>query len=163
MRIHLFTTTLNNEEVIEGFISYYKSRVPGIVIHIYDMGSTDNTKNLLLDVIIDKNIYTNLDDFKNRSWKGHPADCIIICDIHDYIELDPLMVNNCSVIKTKGYDIDSINDMQPLDENRNPVYDKYCIFDTALIKEINFEGNQINPLGFFKIGEKQPNLFRLKA
>lgn len=163
MRIHLFTLTYNNEATIEQFIKFYKDQIPNIVIHITDMGSTDNTLNLVKDCIITKynDFYKSTDDWKNQCWKYAPADSIIICAVQDYIVIDPLLFNNCTVIQAKGYFTKDLNELLPTEENRNIHGDKYVIFDKQAIKEINFDGNNINPVGYVQIGEKKPNLFNL--
>lgn len=166
MRLHLFTLTLNNSSTIKEFVDFYKKRVPNIVIHITDMGSTDNTLDLIKeDCLISKfnDRYKNIDDWKNNCWKNIPMDAFIICNTDEFLDLDPLLFNNCTIVKSKGYNSSSTEELNATDENRNPLYDKYCIFDAGAIKELNFDGPQCNPQGLIKLGEKEVNLFHIKA
>lgn len=165
MRIHLFTTTYNNEGTLKSFIEFYKNKVPNIIIHITDMRSTDKTIEIAKEneCIVNNfyDFYKIKDDWKNQCWKNIPSDCIVICNINDYIELEPLLFNNCSIIQCRGYNVTDLNDLSPKEETRNPDFDKFCIFDPSSIKEMNYEGHNCNPLGFARVGEKNPNLFHL--
>lgn len=163
MRINLFVTTYNNENIISQFINFYKLRVPNIIINIFDQDSTDRTKEIAEKegslVKQYNNIYINKNDWKNNCWKNVPTDCVIICNINEFIDITLDLFNNCSLIQTKGYDISNLKEVN--ERNRNEQYDKYCIFDTAIIKEMNYDGSQCNPVGFIQVGEKKPNLYHL--
>ncbi len=165
MTVHLFTTTYNNESTIKGFVEFYRGLVPEITIHIHDMSSTDKTIEIANELkCIVRNFgdfYTSKDNWKNDCWKNIPTDCVVICNINDYIELDPLLFNNCSIVQCKGYDVSDLSNLFPTEESRNPNFDKFCIFDPALIKDMNYEGHNCNPMGFVRVGEKKPNLFHL--
>ncbi len=163
MRISLFTTTHNNESTIKDFVAFYRDRVPEISITIYDQNSYDKTieiaKELNCTIKHFYDFYTSMDIFKNECWKYIPTECVVLCEIDEYIELSPDLFKNCSLVKTKGYDVESLTNLN--EEKRNTDLDKFCIFDPAVIKYMNYEGNSCNPQGYIKVGEKQPNLYHL--
>ena len=163
MIINLFTRTFNNELVIQDFIDFYKSRVENIRINIHDMKSTDKTVKIAKEngcnVRNYLDFFNSKDNWKNGCWKNIPTDTVVICDINEFIDLSPTIFYNCSIIKTKGYDI---TDLKTLSEDtRNTNFDKLCIFDPHVIKDMHYEGSGCNPQGFIRIGEKQPNLYHL--
>ena len=163
MIINLFTRTYNNENIIKEFIEFYRERVPEIIINIYDESSSDKTveiaKELKCQVRNFKDFFTTIDNWKNECWKYKPTDVVVICNINELIDLQPTIFKNCSIICTKGYDIVDINNLNT--ESRNPIFDKFCIFDPHVIKEMHYEGSGCNPQGFIRIGEIQPILYHL--
>jgi len=163
MIINLFTRTHNNESLIKDFVDFYKSRVSNIRINIHDMASTDKTvelaKELGCNVRNYSDFFTTKDNWKNGCWKNIPSDTIVICDIDEFIDLTPVIFQNCSLVTTKGFDIEDLNNLT--EEKRNTDYDKICIFDPHTIKDMHFERVNCNPQGFIRIGEVQPNLYHL--
>jgi len=163
MQVNLFVLTKNNELELEGFVNFYKSRVPEIIINIFDWDSEDKTvekaKQLGCKVKIFWEYYNSIDIWKNECWKFIPTDCVVICEIDEFIDLQPNIFKNCSLVKTKGYDIESLDKLT--EEKRNDQYDKFCIFDPHVIKNMHYEGNSCNPQGFIKVGEIQPILYHL--
>jgi hypothetical protein len=163
MRINLFTITYNREDIIGSFIDFYKQRVPNIIINIYDRNSTDKTVEIAKEKeCIVKNFddfYVKKDDWKNNCWKYIPTDSVVICNINEFIDITLDLFNNCSLIQAEGYDIADLGHLE--DGVRNNLYDKFCIFDPAVIRDMNFEGSQCNPNGYIQIGEKKPKLYHL--
>lgn len=163
MKVNLYTTTYNNGSILKEFIDFYKSRVPDISIYIYDMKSTDDTLEIAKkNNCIIKNFhdfFDSKDNWRNGCWKYLPCDCVVICNINELIDLSPNIFKNCSIVRTKGFDIININILN--EEIRNDVYDKFCIFDPHVIKDMHYEGTGCNPQGFIRIGEFQPNLYHL--
>lgn len=163
MRVDLFTTTYNNESVIEKFINFYKERNSEIKIHVWDEDSTDKTVELATQLGCNvrryKDFFTTKDLWKNECWKHIPSDCIIVCNINEFIDIIPNIFRNCSIVGTKGYDIASLEELNT--QQRNTNFDKYCIFDPRVIKDMHFEGTSCNPQGFARVGELQPNLYHL--
>jgi len=163
MDVNLYTTTFNNEAVIQQFIDFYKQRIPNIRIYIHDMNSTDDTVQILKDnnctVRNFSDFFTTKNDWKNGCWKILPCDCAIICNINEFIDIEPDVFGNCTLIRTDGYDITDLTNLTQKQRNIN--FDKYCIFDPRVIKNMNFEGGQCSPDGFVRIGEKNPKLYHL--
>lgn len=166
MRINLFTVTQNNESIISDFIDFYKQRVPNINIFIWDKDSSDRTIEIAKEKECTvKNFsifYPSLNDWKNNCWKNTPCDCVVIVEINEFVDITPLLFQNSTIIKTKGYDTDNLKELKEDPLKRNTDYDKVCIFDPQSIKEMNYDGNNCNPLGFVRIGEKTPILYNLK-
>lgn len=166
MRVNLYTTTYNNENLLDWFVSFYKQRVPNIIIRMYDLGSTDLTKSKAeeLGCIVNnfKDFYQHKDQWRNECWKNIPGDAVVICNINEYVDITPDLFKNCTLIQAKGYDISSLDDLTIQENSRNYDYDKFCIFDKGTIKEMNYTGGtSCNPVGFVQIGEKRPILYHL--
>ena len=163
MQVNLFTTTYNNESLIKDFVEFYRERVPNIIINVYDINSTDKTveiaKELKCNVRDYNHFYTCKNIWKNECWKYIPTDCVVICNINEFIDLQPNIFQNCSLVMCKGYDITNIKTLTT--DKRNTDFDKICIFDPHVIKNINFDGASCNPQGFIRMGEKQPILYHL--
>ena len=166
MYINLFTITNNNEKEISDFIDFYKERIPSINIHINDMNSKDKTIEIAKEkgcsVRNFSDFYRTIDDCKNDCWKYKPCDCVVVCMINELIDITPLIFQNATLIMSKGYDVSDIKNLTATEENRNPNYDKICIFDPQSIREMNFDGFSCNPLGFLRFGEKNPIMYNLK-
>lgn len=165
MQVNLYTTTFNNEATINQFVTFYKERVPDIIIRIHDLGSTDKTKDKAKElgcIVSDfKSFFTSKEEWRNNCWKHIPTDSVVLANIDEYIDITPDLFFNCSLIQSKGYDITDISNLEIKEENRNIQYDKFCIFDKSLIKEMNFENGVCNPIGFILIGEKKPIMYHL--
>ena len=163
MIANLYTRTFNNESTIESFIDFYRERVPNIIINIFDMDSKDKTvalaKEKKCNVKRSLDFYNEKDIWRNNCWKNIPTDCVIICSINEYIDITPNIFQNCSIVRTKGYDIVNIKELSL--DNRNTNFDKYSIFDPHVIKDMHYEGNGCNPQGFIRVGEINPILYHL--
>lgn len=163
MRVSLFTTTYNNENLIKDFVKFYKDKVPTITIFIFDKKSTDKTKEIAEKegcVVRDfYDFYISKDIWKNNCWKHTPCDCVVLCNINEFIDITLDCFNNCSIIQCEGYDIVDLNNLDR--KKRNSDFDKFCMFDPGVIREINYDKDSCNPVGFVRIGEKKPILYHL--
>lgn len=165
MRINLFTAVKNNESELKNFVEWYKSKVPNINIFVYDCNSTDNSmkkaKELGTITYFMYDQYESKEDWKNECWKHKPCDCVIIVDIDEYLELTPNLFKNSTIIHTKAYRTDTLQNPVQSPENRLYERDKYCIFDPLTIKEMNFEKDNCSPNGFIRVGEIEPIMWIL--
>jgi len=163
MIANLYTRTFNNEPTLKEFINFYRSRIPDIRINIWDMDSTDNTVKIAREEKCNVkrylDFYNTKDLWKNNCWKNMATDCVIIADINEFIDVTPNIFQNCSLVKTKGYDVVSVKELTQ--DNRNPKFDKFCIFDPHVIKDMHYDGPGCNPQGFLRVGEIYPILYHL--
>jgi len=163
MNISVFTTTCNDEAILPFFIEFYKKRIPDVRFYIWDINSTDQTKDIAIknncNIKNFNDLYLTKDQWKNECWKNTGCDCVILCDVNEFIDVDFKIFVNCSIVCTKGYDIDSIQNLNL--EKRNHNKDKFCIFDPHVIKEMNYEGDNFYPKGFIRLGTKYPILYHL--
>lgn len=168
MIVSIFTRTKNNEATLQSWISWYKQHCPIAGIYIYDEDSTDKTLEIAEEnkCIIRqyKHRFIDIDDWKNNCWKHVPTDCVVLAEQDEYIDIHFNLFKNCSVVQAKGFNIEDLkHGFDGLDEfqKRNSDLDKYCIFDAGSIRDMNFEKDSCNPVGVFKVGETQANLYRL--
>ncbi len=141
----------------------------GANITIYDNLSTDRSKEIILSSgctyipydsggQIRDDLYLKI---KNNAWKGSKADFCIIVDIDEFLEV-PSDLEDCTMVRTKGYDIVG----PPPSRNGvfNPMYSKFCMFRPDQIKEINFSPgcHNCSPSGNIKVSTQTANLLHYK-
>jgi len=161
MRVSIFTKTENNEATLLSWISWYKERIPIATIYIFDKDSKDKTLEIAKEhnCQIKKFWWQTTDEWKNNCWKNIPTDCVVLAKQNEFLDITPDLFINCSVIQSKAFKIQNLKELSK--ENRLPNLDQYHIFDTGSIKDMNYDGLRCNPVGVFKVGEKQVDLYKL--
>jgi glycosyltransferase involved in cell wall biosynthesis len=137
--VELFTMAYNEEWMLPKMVEFYRSRVPDIVINVYDNGSTDRTVEVAKDLGCLVHYWdTNgeirddkLVEFKNTVWKGSNAKFVVVCDVDEWVEIKDWYLSG-GWIQSEGYDM--IDDQNGV---RNPLYDKICVFSPE-IQDINY-------------------------
>lgn len=142
----LFTIAYNEEYLLPRMIDFYRERIPDIIINVYDNGSTDRTREIVLEKGCNLHYWDTggevrddlLMEFKNNVWKGSKANWIIVVDVDEWVDLDgPFMdkqwnTTRCLYWKCKGYNM--VSDTMG---RRFPMEDKICVFSSRMT-DINY-------------------------
>jgi len=175
MVFELFCPVYNEEIIIQHTIDFYKKvlREHGIIFNFYDNGSTDNTVDILKRNDCNVGTFNTNNEirddylikFKNNVWKGSKADFVIIIDCDEWVEINPNVLSNVTIVKSEGWDMIENNDLANLKYGvRHIPEDKTCVFSPKYIKEINYTigSHDCNPEGLLMYPEKDFRLFHVK-
>lgn len=168
--VELFTTAYNEEYLLPGMINFYKERIPGIIINIYDNESTDRTAEIALDMGCRvKPWYTGgqvrddlLLDFKNNIWKGTNAPLVIVCDVDEWVDfrINPQgsldARHKDSYFRSEGYNM--VSEKMGV---RYTMEDKVCVFPPN-IKEVNYGPGAHTARPFGYESSYHPKLYHMK-
>jgi glycosyltransferase involved in cell wall biosynthesis len=163
----VFTTTWNEEDIIEDFIQWYRSAVPNCKIVVQDNNSDDNTVDIALknncEVVyfdtqgtLDERSLTNL---RNNCWKKHPSEYYCVVDSDEWVDVNEHIlkrnleknewdVSRCLGFEIFGQDGDEIKDLTL--GTFSIGYSKPVLFRNT-ISEINFDpgSHNANPIKYF--------------
>jgi len=168
MNITVYTMCYNAERILPFFLDHYSKFATEIII--YDNESTDKTVSIAskhplvtkINTINTDNTVNDqiLIDFKNTCWKDSTSNYVIVVDV-DELLYHPNIINflkenrNFLIFKPCGYDMISEtfpnNNSSIISQikkgNRNGRFDKSCIFNPKLIKDINYKhgAHECNP------------------
>lgn len=158
--LHIYTTTWNNESIIQDFINFYRNKIENCKITIYDNCSTDNTVDICLKnncEVIPFDTNNNMDELslieiRNNCWKSSDSKFIIVCDSDEWVDfsLSDLNNPNWNIMKCKGYEL--VGDGETMEKLiygvASDIYSKPILFLKNEISEMNFsQGNHhINPI-----------------
>lgn len=154
MKVEAHVMAWNEAETIHLTIKHYQKLCDRIVLH--DNYSTDNTREIALELgcdvrlfgtkgVLDDREYTKL---KNSCWKGSDADWVIVVDADEILDtnrdfLEKLRRLHFGMISTYGWQV--VSHEMPKDDwleitngYHYENYSKYCIFNPAMVKEINY-------------------------
>jgi glycosyltransferase involved in cell wall biosynthesis len=177
MKMTIYTITYNEEFMLPFFIRWYRERFPDCEIVIYDNESTDKTQDIAIAnkcQIISYNTNNQLSDnkylqIKNHCWKNSKTDWVLICDVDEFLEINPNMLNtNQTLFKSKGYNICNVDNLTNINDIKHGIeavqYDKVLCFNKSYIKEINYNHgcHTCNPVGDVVYSQNRPNLFHMK-
>jgi len=159
MNITVYTMCYNAERLLPFFLDHYSKFATEIII--YDNESTDKTVSIAskhplvtkINTINTDNTVNDqiLIDFKNTCWKDSTSDYVIVVDV-DELLYHPNIISflkenrDFLIFKPCGYDMicetfpnnNSSIISQIKKGNRNGMFDKSCIFNPKLIKDINY-------------------------
>lgn len=180
MELNIFSIAFNEELILPFMINFYKQRIPSAKFTIFDNQSTDNTKNIALEMgceVIEWNTNNEIDDekikqLKNNCWKNKknwimiidPDECLNISEK----ELEQEEINGTTIIKSFGYNMVNMLDDLNLTNIKygvpEPNYSKNYLFNSNLISEINYNhgAHSSNPSGHIKYSEKIYSLYHYK-
>ena len=166
--VHIYAIAYNEEVLLEKMINHYRSKFPNCSITIYDNQSTDRTREIAESLgctVIEYNSNNEIRDdlylkIKNNCWKNQTERWAVVCDVDELIyineqELLQEQQEGSTIIRFEAYNMISLNqDPNAIDINltvgwRFPFYDKFYLFDTFNIQEINYEAgcHSANPVG----------------
>lgn len=178
--LHVYTITWNEEKIIQDFINWYRNRVPGCKITIWDNMSTDNTIDIALayncEVIPfdtgDQMDEQTLIDIRNTCWVDSNAKYCCIVDADEWVALnkDMLLKNldsdEWTICKCEGYEMFGLSsEMNELIcGTRSEGYCKPVLFRKDKITEMNFApgSHSAEPTGDVKLKLNYPNLYHTK-
>lgn len=182
--LHVFIVTWNEEKHLQELITWYRERVPGCFITIWDNMSTDKTVDIAYknDCEVHQ-FFTNnqmdektLIDIRNSCWITSKADYIIVCDADEFVDVNYhiLSRNNeekeWDICKCFGYEMVG-NEEDTIDTLTKGVwaagYCKPILFKRESIESINFApgSHNANPISAGKDLKWKinfPNLYHTK-
>lgn len=161
--IELFTMVHNEAFILPRMVAFYRSRIPDIIINVYDNHSTDDTIEIARSLgcnvydISSEGLVNDqvLIDFKNNIWNESKADWVIIVDADEWVDFKP-MRSEADWFKCEGY-----NMVSPDLGMRYHMEDKVCVFKPS-IKHVryNIGAHTANPDG--TPGDWNPRLYHMK-
>lgn len=145
--IELFCAAYNEEWMLPRMVDFYRFQDPSIIIHVYDNGSTDRTR----EIAEEKGCFVHhwdtgdeirddlLVHFKNTVWKGSKADKVIVCDVDEWVEIPYAAKMKNSAVSGNNwyYTCEGYNMVSGNRGTRYPLEDKVCIFNPK-IQSINY-------------------------
>lgn len=178
--IEIFGIFWNEENIIQDFIDWYRTRLPESKITIIDNVSDDNTVNIAKSngcevISFDTGGYMDehtLIKLRNNIWKNSTSEWIIIVDSDELIEINQDTLNNAdwNIAKCVGYEMFGTG--EPIQELYygcpSPGYSKASLFNRLEIEEMNFGPGSHNEVPIAKNGFKikfatnRPNLYHTK-
>lgn len=164
--------------MIQFMIDHYRERFPGCRIVVYDNMSTDNTVKIALAKgceVISYDTNNQLQDsryikIKNNCWKDAKTDWVLVCDLDELLDINAKELkmeesSGTSIVKTKGYDMVTLDDNLDLAGikygERDTGEDKFCLFNKKFISEINYDigCHSCNPAGTIRYSERVYKLY----
>jgi glycosyltransferase involved in cell wall biosynthesis len=148
--VEIFSTFWNEENIIQDFIDWYRTRLPDCKITIIDNQSDDKTVELAklneCNVIsFDTNGYMDektLIDIRNTIWKNSESEWVIVVDSDELVDINQEILNNldCNVVKCIGYEM--FGSGEPISELKygcpSSGYSKAVLFNRLQINRMNF-------------------------
>lgn len=174
MTIDLFCTVYNEAFLLPHMVEFYKARIP-VRFHIYDNGSTDNTKEIAKELgcfVYDRDTKGEIRDdllleWKNTVWKGATSDWVMVVDCDEWVDIRPEHLKGTSIVSTETYDMIGLEGQNPLeikDGIRVPMSDKVVAWDKAMIKEINYSvgAHTAAPQGYVVWSHNKPKMYHMR-
>ena len=179
--LHVFVCTWNESKILQDFIDWYRSRVPGCLITVYDNESTDNTVEIALQnncKVISFSTNDQMDELtlmniRNNCWKKTLSEWCLVVDADELVDINAEFLKNLgteNILKCKGYEMfgeeeDSIDDLIYGCESVG--YSKPVLFRGWIFEEISFApGNHsCSPIPFehnLLWSTINPNLYHTK-
>lgn len=154
--ITVYTICFNEEFMLPHFIAHYRKMFPNCRIVVYDNQSTDATRAIALEngcEIVEYDTGGKLDDLtylkiKNNCWKDAKTDWVLVADCDEFLDIDEtelgfLIKSDCTVVRSKGFNMVNMNDDMNLESIthgiRSESYDKIYLFDKSHIHETDYE------------------------
>lgn len=114
--LHVFVPVWNEEKIILDFIQWYRSRVPGCLITIFDNYSTDDTTKIALENECEVRFFNSGDEMdeatlikvRNNCWKESEAHWCLVVDADELVDINTefLTTNNTgNIFKCVGYEM----------------------------------------------------------
>lgn len=116
--LEIFTVCWNEEKILPDFIKWYRSRVPGCLITVYDNESDDRTFEIALDneckvIPFDTGGYMDeqtLMNIRNNCWKQSKAKWCLVVDADELVDvtiekLETLNQFTPNIYKCEGYEM----------------------------------------------------------
>lgn len=185
--LEIFTVCWNEEKILPDFIKWYRSRVPGCLITVYDNESDDRTFEIALDnecKVIPFNTGGYMDEqtlmnIRNNCWKQSKAKWCLVVDCDELVDVDDLILEPAALLngicdnifQCEGYEMfgteqDTIDTLTQ--GCKSAGYCKPVLFRPDCFKEINLApgSHSCNPIpkeGFtIKLGVGYPDMYHTK-
>jgi glycosyltransferase involved in cell wall biosynthesis len=163
--IDIYTTTWNDERIIQDFIDHYKE-IGQCTITVYDNMSTDNTVQICKDngcVVHQFDTDNQMDEFKlmnirNNGWKQGTSEYVLIADSDEWVGYNLEQLDGWDICTTKGYEMfGKWCSRQELTLGcESAGYCKPVLFKRESVIETNFQGGSHKAFfQFSKIGVEQ--------
>jgi glycosyltransferase involved in cell wall biosynthesis len=155
--VHIYSIAYNEEVLIEKMIRHYRDRFPNCAITIFDNQSSDKTREIaesLSCIVLEHDSNNEVRDdlylaIKNNCWKGQNERWALICDVDEFLYLDEndLLTEQSqgsTVIQFEGWNLITMSDDPDIIDldckvgSRAPQYDKFYLFDTWALTDINY-------------------------
>lgn len=180
--LHVFTCVWNEENIIQDFIDWYRSRVPNCLITIYNNMSTDNTKSIALQnncEVIDFDTADEMDEqtliaIRNNCWKDSKANWCLVVDADELVDITDnlfMVAGTANIFKCEGWEMFGTEEdsIQTLNQGCKSVgYSKPVLFQPWKFEEINFTPGSHNADPIAKHGHNvcwstiHPHLYHTK-
>lgn len=176
--VTIYTITYNEAALIQFMIDHYRNRFPDCRIVIYDNMSTDETVKIALANGCEVIPYDTGGQFQDRRfikikdscWKDALTDWVLTCDLDELLDINEDQLKEeervgTSIIRPEGYDMVDMEDGSDVANMKYGArcedYDKFCLFNKKLIKEINYGigSHWCNPKGTIVYSNKAYKLF----
>ena len=176
--ITVYTITYNEEVLLPFMINHYRQRFPSCRVVVHDNMSTDNTTKIAqannCEVISfgtnNKFKISRPMKIKNHCWKNASTDWVLVCDLDELLDINAKELKmeegvGTSIIKTKGYNMVTLNDNLDIagmkHGERDEGEDKSCLFNKKFIDEINYSpgAHTCHPIGTIVHSKKTYKLF----
>lgn len=163
--IDIYTTTWNDERIIQDFIDHYKE-IGGCTITVYDNMSTDNTVQICLDngcTVHKFDTGEKMDEFKlmnirNNGWKQGTNPYVLIADSDEWVQYSLDQLDGWDICTTVGYEMfGTWGTREALTHGcKSANYCKPVLFKRESVVETNLQGGSHNAFTqFSKLGIEQ--------
>jgi glycosyltransferase involved in cell wall biosynthesis len=179
--ITVYTMAFNEEVFLQFMIEHYRKRFPGCRIVVHDNESTDKTAEIARQNGCEVVLYCSdgqvndekLKALKSNFWKDAQTDWVVVCDVDELLEIDEKSLvfeqsQGTSIVSTEGYTLVNMHDDFSFSEmkygQRDSWYDKPCLFNRRLLREINYQAgaHKCCPEGEVKWSEAKYRLYHYK-